>query len=136
MKKSVSVLVILAVLMMTFMSCGGSTIVGKWEGVYGEAAGIKMKFPTDSVMYLEIKSDGTAIGTSNDSNNQAQMKWKEEKGVYTFTMVDDETGTFVGKLENNLLVLDVLSAKIYMSKDAKNFKYPDDVIDPGETLNP
>lgn len=136
MKKLVSVVVVVAVLMATLVSCGGAAIVGKWEGVYAENFGMKVKITGETAMYLEIKSDGTAIGTSSDTDKATPMKWKEEKGVYIFTFESGNTDdSFKATLENDVLVIENESVKLYMSKDAKNFKYPSDVIDPEKMTN-
>ncbi|MDO4753763.1 MAG: hypothetical protein Q4A41_02045, partial [Bacillota bacterium] len=116
MKKVISIVMAMALLLATFVSCGGSAITGKWTAVYGDMGGMKVKMTADSFeMGLEIKADGTAIGTTGDSV-ESKMKWKEEKGVYKFTGegVGEEA---TGKLENGVLVLDYNGIKNYMSKD-------------------
>lgn len=125
MKKVLSTLLVLVILAATLVSCGGgSSYVGKWESVYGDSFGMKVKML--DMITLELTKDGKAIGKGMGQDSSGT--WKEEGGVCKIT-IDGETVD--AKLENGLLLMETEGVKIYFSKDAKNFKMPEDVIDPG-----
>lgn len=122
MKKILSLLLVIAMLAVSLVGCGGSGVEGKWESVYIQSGEMKVKAEG---MTFELKKGGKLTATLPGTVGEGT--WKEESGVISFTIEGD---TVKGKVENNLLIVELGAiGDVYLSKDAKNFKYPSDVID-------
>lgn len=122
MKKTVSLLI--AVLMMVFAmtACGQSKFVGKWEATEIESAGAKITVGTVGVtMTIDVNADNTCTMTINGETSPS-IKWSESGDTMTLTSDESSsTQTISCKLDGDVLVIDGSSAglgngKIYFEK--------------------
>lgn len=130
MRKIVSLLLMVAVLAVTLFGCGGGVnIEGKWESAYIDASSGELggKYKMPGVVSFEIMKDGKLIATAFGTD-KIEGTWKRNGDVVSVT-VDGDTMDF--KIEKDVLVADSpeLGGKLYLTKDIKNFKFPDDVKD-------
>lgn len=127
MKKILSLLLVVAVLMTIFVGCGGKNVEGKWESAYIEATGeISGKFKMPGEFGFELQKGGKFV--SEIAGSKAEGTWKLNGDKVTITVSGDTSDL---KVENDLLIWDYpgFGGKIYFTKDLKNFKFPDDVKD-------
>lgn len=124
MKKSMFVAVLLTLAVLLTACGGGDAIVGKWESVYMSEGEMNVK--AVGVIKMEIKGDNTFVGDSNGEKGEGT--WKKDGDKYILT---SEGSDVEATIEKGLLAVNFMgTTKMYLSKDAKNFKdYPEGTVD-------
>lgn len=132
MKKVISLLMVVLVLAVSLVGCGGgSGIEGKWELAYIEEGDMVLKMNGGAT--FEIKSDGKLVAVASFMGDSTEVEgtWKADGDKYVLT-IDGEGQT--AKIDGNSLVVEIDGGKMVFTKDLKNFKYPDNAIDYEEFL--
>lgn len=130
MKKVLSLLLVMVVLSVTLISCGGSSsIEGTWESAYGELLDDKgvsvMKIKAVGEMKFELQKGGKVVGYAG-GQKQGEGTWKQD-GNKIIVTEDGNSITLI--LDKDVLYLEESQTRLYFTKDIKNFKFPEGVMD-------
>ncbi len=127
MKKVISMVMIMLILAVSLVGCGGNSgIEGKWELAYMKMGETAIK--AEGMVSFDVQSGGKLIGISQDSSTgNAEGTWKSEGGnKYSFTIVGE---TVTAVLDNGILTIETDGIQMFLTKDLKNFKYPEGVVE-------
>lgn len=129
-----AMLVVVCIVALT--ACGGggnSAFDGKWESAYMEMGDFKVKTPN---ITIEIKgAKGTyAIGEGAEQESAPiKVEYKDGKAIITIEDVDPQFFPVMRAVmvDGNLVIENYLGdeaqAKLILTKDLKNFKFPEGV---------
>lgn len=132
----VSMLIVVCVIGLT--ACGGggnATFDGKWESAYMDMGELKGKAPG---ITIEIKgTSGTySVGEGNEKQSAPiKVEFKDDKASITVQGAAAEVFPTMHAVvvDGNLVIEDYLGSeagiKLILTKDLKNFKYPEGVQD-------
>lgn len=136
--KLLVLLVVSLVCVLSLTACGGgggdAAFDGKWESAYMEMGDLKGKAPG---ITIEIKGNGGTYSVDGGNGKQSaplNVEYKDGKAVLTVKGPSEGFPAMHAVIVDGTLVIeDYLGAeaeiKLFLTKDLKNFKYPEGVED-------